>query len=174
MLRLLSSPCVSKYPPPPLSPLAEPSVYLPSRKWHQQPSPKEMWQCGLPCTGFSAWVAQSTQKSGVFVPLSTTMRFIQGPESHIYLIYLPTAFYILCDLWWEGGLCASGQGEDTGTAKHHARMDWCAAVYWTCQGSQVLTLIFWKKSNHQISPKSDISIISISQESAVSCLIMSC
>lgn len=37
MLGLLSAPCVSEISP--LSPLAEPSVYLPSRKWHQQPGP---------------------------------------------------------------------------------------------------------------------------------------
>lgn len=37
VLRLLSAPCVSETSP--LSPLAEPSVYLPSRKRHQQPGP---------------------------------------------------------------------------------------------------------------------------------------
>lgn len=46
-----------------LPPLAEPSVYLPSRKWHQQPSPEDMRQRGLPCAGLSAGFAQPTQKS---------------------------------------------------------------------------------------------------------------
>lgn len=46
-----------------LPPLAEPSVYLPSRKWHQQPGPEDMWQCRLPCTGLSAGVTEPTQKS---------------------------------------------------------------------------------------------------------------
>lgn len=36
VLRLLIAPCVSETSL--LSPLAEPSVYLPSREWHQQPS----------------------------------------------------------------------------------------------------------------------------------------
>lgn len=35
-LRHVSTPCVSEAN---LSPLAEPSVYLPSREWHQQPGP---------------------------------------------------------------------------------------------------------------------------------------
>lgn len=68
------------------------------------------------------------------------------PESHSCLIYHSSALYILCDLWWEGGLRASGQGEDPGTAEHHARVDRCAAVYWTCQGGQVLTLTRARKS----------------------------
>lgn len=46
-----------------LPPLAEPSVYLPSCKWHQQPGPEDMWQRGLPCTGLSAGVTEPTQKS---------------------------------------------------------------------------------------------------------------
>lgn len=71
------------------------------------------------------------------------------PESHSCLICRPTALYILCDLWWEGGLCASGQGEDPGTAKHHAGVDRCAAVYWTCQGSQVLTLTCKKEKRKE-------------------------
>ena len=65
MLRLLSAACVSESSP--LSPLAESSVYLPSRKWYQQPGPQEKWQRGLPCTGLSAWVTQPTQKSKHFV-----------------------------------------------------------------------------------------------------------
>lgn len=56
-LRHVNTPCVSEAT---LSPLAEPSVYLPSRKWHQQPGPQKMWECGLPCTGLPAWLSQPT------------------------------------------------------------------------------------------------------------------
>lgn len=56
-LRHVNTPCVSEVT---LSPLAEPSVYLPSRKWHQQPGPQKMWECGLPCTGLPAWITQPT------------------------------------------------------------------------------------------------------------------
>lgn len=61
MLLLVTAPCVSETSPP--VPLAEPSVYLPSRERHQQPSPKEVRQCGLPSSGLPARVAKPTQKS---------------------------------------------------------------------------------------------------------------
>lgn len=110
MLRLLSAACVSESSP--LSPLAESSVYLPSRKWYQQPGPQEKWQRGLPCTGLSAWVTQPTQKSKHFVFQTNLWNCFfsclqQHPLfSHLHF-YLSTAFDILCDLRWEGGLCAS-------------------------------------------------------------------
>lgn len=53
----LNTPCVSETT---LSSLAEPSVYLPSCEWHQQPSPQKMWQRGLSCTGLPAWITQPT------------------------------------------------------------------------------------------------------------------
>lgn len=49
--------------PPSCPTLAEPSVYLPSREWHQQPGPQEVRQRGLPSTGLPARVTQPTQKS---------------------------------------------------------------------------------------------------------------
>lgn len=55
--RHLNTPCVSETT---RSSLAEPSVYLPSHKWHQQPSPQEMWQCGLSITGLPAWITKPT------------------------------------------------------------------------------------------------------------------
>lgn len=61
LLRLLIASCVSETSL--LSPLAEPSVYLPSREWHQQPGPQEVWQRGLPSTGLPAWITQPAQKS---------------------------------------------------------------------------------------------------------------
>lgn len=96
------------------------------------------------------------------------MRSNLRPEAHSYLIYHSTALYILCDLWWEGGLCASGQGEDEGTAKHHAGVDRCAAVYWTCQGGQVLTLTRAKKWLKK-KKKKQKKIPILSQASPVSC-----
>lgn len=144
MPHLLTAPCVNETSL--MSPLAEPSVYLPSREWHQQPGPKEMRQRGLPGARLPAWVTQPSQKSKQMKSFVTVFgHYITVFESHSCLIYCSTALYIVCDLWWESGLCTGRQGEDPSPAEHHAGVDRCAAVYWTCQGGQVLTLTCGKK-----------------------------
>lgn len=77
-----------------LPPLAEPSVYLPSRKWHQQPGPEDMWQCGLPCTGLSAGVTEPTQKSKQILFL--TYRIWNGVCSYLYHSAAFLKAWILC------------------------------------------------------------------------------